>query len=419
MRVLLVHGKYFNSWEALGLGYIGAYLHRHAPGIELDFIQGCFDSDVALLDKAERADHVMFSCTTPTVAYARAAASGLWRVNPRAKLTIGGYHPSALPKDCLDLFDYAVVGEGEEAARRIVAGEAAPGVVHGTPVPFTPGLWPDRELIRNERNIEVAFGDTGKRITSVQSHRSCPFHCKYCLDGHHNALYDGIVSKLPMTFRPVDDLLDEIEVITERYRLDLLKFSDPTWNTKKKWVKEFCRRKIERGIKVPFYPNMHAEVADEEMFDLMAAAGCYEIAVGVESGSPKILAQIGKHTTVEGIRKTCGWAKARGILVRGYFILGMPDESDEDIRLTEQFAEELGLDEYGFTILCPYPGTQMYNADPDRFHDVDWAKTDEYSNDFWCTAHLSNAQLKEWQTRLVNRFRKKLTWHNRAVENSG
>ena len=211
------------------------------------------------------------------------------------------------------------------------------------------------------------------------------------------------------------DLLDEMEAVTRSYSLDLLKFSDPTWNTKVEWVVEFCREKIRRGFNVPFYPNIHAGMCTEEMFRYMAEANCYEIAVGVESGSPKILKQIGKGTTVEKIKRSVNWAKKAGILVRGYFILGMPEENEEDLKMTEQLADDLELDEYGFTILCPYPGTQMY--DPRKFSAVDWANADEYSNDFWQTNYLSNDQLKEWQKHLTKKFKEKLTWHNKAVQN--
>ena len=149
------------------------------------------------------------------------------------------------------------------------------------------------------------------------------------------------------------------------------------------------------------------------MMQAMRRAGCYEIAVGVESGSAKILKEIGKGTTLQSIRNCVAWAKAAGILVRGYFILGMPEERHEDLELTEQFAEELALAEYGFTILCPYPGTQMY--DPQAHAHIRWEHTDEYSNDFWATKYLTNRELKEWQARLVQKFSNRLTWHNRAM----
>ena len=146
------------------------------------------------------------------------------------------------------------------------------------------------------------------------------------------------------------------------------------------------------------------------MIELMAEAGCYEIALGVESGSPKILRQIGKGTTVKTITRAVKWAQKYDLIVRGYFILGMPEETDEDIRMTEEFAESLELDEYGFTILCPYPGTVMYNKK--KFIGIDWENTDEYSNDFWRTNYLTNQELKDWQKHLTDKFSDKLTWHN-------
>ena len=121
--------------------------------------------------------------------------------------------------------------------------------------------------------------------------------CKFCLDGFNKVLYDN-VRKAPMRYRPVLDLLDEIDSVSATYDLDLVKFSDPTWNTSVDWVMEFCKEKIRRGPNVPFYPNIHATICTEEMMQLMAEAGCYEIALGIESGSPKILKQIALQMAV-------------------------------------------------------------------------------------------------------------------------
>lgn len=415
MKVALVHGKYFNSWEALGLGYIGAYLKAHVKDIELDFYQGCFDDDETIIKGCSDADIVAFSCTTPTVPHSVKIAVALKEINPTIHTVVGGYHPSAVPAESLvDGIDQVVVGEGENAVLEIVKGKREK-VVHGRIMGSEELPWPDRELIRNERNIQVAYDDNKKRITSFQSHRACPFMCKFCADGYNKVLYGmgGGRGKAPVRYRDVHELLDEMQEVTRAYKLDLLKFSDPTWNTNVDWVNEFSREKIKRGFAAPFYPNIHASLCTEEMFSLMAEAGCYEIAIGVESGSPKILRQIGKGTTVKTIKSCVEWAKKAGILVRGYFILGMPDETDEDIMLTEKLADEMELDEYGFTILCPYPGAQMY--DPEKFRFIDWENTDEYSNDFWHTNHLSNQKLKEWQQYLVRKFSNKLTWHNKVI----
>jgi anaerobic magnesium-protoporphyrin IX monomethyl ester cyclase len=412
MKVTLVHGKYFNSWEALGLGYVGAYLKSHMKDIEVDFYQGCFDDDETIIQGCLDSDVVAFSCTTPTFPHAVSTARALKQINPAVHTVVGGYHPSAVPHDCLvEGIDQVVAGEGEAAMLDVVMGNRDK-IVRGRAMEFTELPWPDRDLIKNERNIQAAYGDNSKRITSFLGQRACPFMCKFCLDGFNKVLY-GEAKKAPVRHRPVSDLLDEMEEVVRAYRLDLVKFSDPTWNTDVDWVMDFCREKIRRGLLVPFYPNIHAALCTEQMIHLMAEAGCEQIAVGIESGSPKILKQIGKGLTLHSIRRCMEWAKKAGILVRGYFILGMPDETEEDLRLTESLAEELELDEYGFSLLCPYPGTQMY--DTIKHLPIDWELADEYSNDFWGTKHLTNHQLKEWQHYLSEKFREKLTWHNRLL----
>lgn len=403
MKVTLIHGKYFNSWEALGLGYIGAYLQKHVRDIELQFFQGFFDDSAIIIKEAQHSQIVAYSCTTPTFNYVKNIARQLKEINPKIKNVIGGYHPSAVPYTCLvPEIDHVVIGEGESALKKIFEGTEKK-IIMGEKLAFNQLPWPDRKLIKNERNIEIAYKDNNKRITSFHSHRGCPFMCRFCADGFNKVLY----GKGKIRHRDVHDLLDEMEAVGKEYQLDLMKFSDPTWNTDVNWVMDFCQEKIKRGFTIPFYPNIHAATCTEEMFQLMAEANCYEVAIGIESGSPKILRQIGKGTTIPKIKYSISWAKKAGILVRGYFLLGMPDETIEDLQLTDRLAEELELDEYGFTILCPYPGTQMY--DNEKFKAVNWEKADEYSNDFWESNFITNNHLKEIQHYFIEKYKNKLT----------
>ena len=97
MKITLVHGKYFNSWEALGLGYIAAYLKKHIPDIDLRFYQGCFDDEETIVKNGSECDIVVFSCTTPTFRYANEISRRITELNPKTRIVIGGYHPSAAP----------------------------------------------------------------------------------------------------------------------------------------------------------------------------------------------------------------------------------------------------------------------------------------------------------------------------------
>ena len=419
MKIVLVHGKYFNSWEALGLGYIGAHIKKIFPDADISFYQGCFDTEKDILSDSIDSDMVFFSCTSPSFKYCVDIATKIKAINSKVRIVIGGYHPSSLPEESLvPGIDQVVIGEGEQAVVDIIKGNTDK-IITGRRMKFNELDWPDRDLIKNHRNIEVAHKDTGQNITSFQSARACPFGCKYCADGYSSVMYGGRSAKIER--RDVDDLVSEIIDVKEKYKLDFFKFSDPTWNTNLKYTKDFCREKIRRKLTIPFYPNIHAKVVDDEMFRLMKEANCQEIGLGVESGSPKILSQIGKTTTKEDIKKAVELSHRHNIRVRGYFILGMPEETKEDLELTEAFADELDLDEYGFTILCPYPGTKMYHDNVDEFKSIDWSVTDEYINYFWKTNYLSNEELRDWQQKLTEKFKNRITWHNKVLmeENNG
>jgi radical SAM superfamily enzyme YgiQ (UPF0313 family) len=413
VKVVLVHGKFWNSWEALGLGYMAAYVHQYRPTVKFAFFQACFDSNADIYAACREADVVAFSCTSPAFKHAASLLPLIRKANPGIRAVIGGYHASALPQECLAAgFNQVVIGEGEQALMSIVDGYKA-RVVYGPPQRFESLPWPNRRLIRNERNIEVAAKDTGKRITSFQAHRGCPFLCKFCADGAEKVMFGGQAMRL--RHRPVDDLIEEICSVASEYRLDYFKFCDPTWNASAAWVDGFCEAKQRSPVAaLPFFANLHANCVTPEMVGAMRAAGCADIGIGIESGAEKVLASIGKGTTRESIARACAAVKGAGIHARGYFILGMPNETEADLEATERFAEELDLDEYGFSLLCPYPGTVFY--DLDRHGGIDWSKTDEYQNDFWRAETVSNARLKEWQARLKERFSKRITWHQRQEE---
>jgi radical SAM superfamily enzyme YgiQ (UPF0313 family) len=413
MKVVLVLGKYFNSWEALGLGYIASYLKREIEDIEMKFFHGSFDSEEEIILNSMNADYVFFSCTSPTFKYCLNLAHEIKNINPKVRTVFGGYHHSSLPQQTVsnDAVDQVVVGEGEQASVDILKGLRSE-IVFGQRMQFRNYVWPDRKLIKNERNIHVAYEHTGLNITSFQSVRCCPFKCKFCADG--NSVIYG--KNIKPCLRAAKDLLNEMEYVTKEYKLDFLKFCDATWNIDLDFVKSFCREKIKRNFQTPFFSNIHANVVDKEMFELMVEANCKEIGIGIESGSPKILKQIGKGTTVESISKACELAKEAGIeKIRGYFIIGMPDETDGDIRLTEKFAEILPIDEYGFTILCPYPGSLIYEENKEALQDIAWEDTDEYHNDFWETKTISNKELIEWQQRLTDKFSDSITWHQQQI----
>ena len=414
MKVTLIQPYYFNVWEAIGLGYIAAYCKKNYTGkLKLDFFQGYFDKDEDIIAEASKSDLVGFSCTSPSFVHGLRLAEQIKHKNTKTKIVFGGNHVSALKGLIQEqAIDQIVTGEGEQAFLEILQGNVDK-IVKGKPVNFSHLPWPDRDLIRNARTVDLCYQMTGQRISSFQANRVCPFHCSYCSEKAVTGIYNS--KSNPIRSRDVSDLLEEIESIAEKYKLDAFKFVDATFDTSAEYVISFCKEKIHRNNVLEWECMIHASLSKKEMFSWLRRANCRQINVGCESGSPRILNAMKKGVTPETLINVFDWAKENGIKRRAFFIIGMPEETEEDLLMTEELAERLMPDVFGVTILCPYPGSDLYNHDSMRF--VEWDKTDEYSNDFWSTSHFSNNQLKAWQKRLTDKFKNNLAWHHVAIAN--
>ncbi len=413
LKIALIQPKYFNIWEAIGLGYIAGYCKKNYRGsLEINYFQGYFDNDQLILKSLKDVDIVGFSCTSPTFGGALALARKLKEINKKASTVFGGFHPTALAEDLLSLdeVDQIVTGEGEKAFLSILEGNRSK-VIAGDPVDFNELRHPDREVIKNFREVDLCQKMIDKRITSFQSVRVCPFQCIFCAEKTITGKFDS--KKNPIRERAPADLLDEIEIVSKKYRLDMFKFVDATWNTSTKKVIDFCKEKIKRGNRLEWECNVHAALTSDEMFYWMKEANCNQINVGCESGSPKILKAMRKGITVDKIRDVFNQAKKHRLGRRAFFSIGMPEEDSGDIRLTEGLIEDIRPDVVGVTILCPYPGTDLY--DKERFSGIDWSNTDEYGNDFWRTNNLSNHELKYWQRYLTDKFKDNIAWHHKAI----
>jgi radical SAM superfamily enzyme YgiQ (UPF0313 family) len=254
--------------------------------------------------------------------------------------------------------------------------------------------FPDRVLIKQERNIKQAYKDNGIRIASIFSTRGCPFRCTFCAS--HS------VWSRKVRYRSADNILDEFEQVVNDLKIDFIKFSDDTFTIKKERVREFCEKKIKRNINTSWGCNIRADAVDGDLLRLMKRAGCQEVWIGVESGSPKILKEMKKNISLDKVKQVFQVTAEIGLFRRAYMLLGMPEESLEDIQLSEKIVDEIKPDAVGFTILAPFPGTSYYDS---KLHkNVDWAEVDEYRNRITKTKFLSNEELHQEQERLVSKY---------------
>ena len=396
MKVLLVSPYYQNIWEPLWAGYLISYCKHHNSDVEFDFCHGNFDTTPEILRKAFMSDVVAFSATSPTINGAVELARRIKSKNPKIVTVLGGWHVTT-SEDYFDCFDHYIFGEGEKVFSALLRGEYAPFIEVCTlsAVDFDELSWPDRKAIHQERHLQSCYEMSGERIISLQSRRGCPMSCVFCAEkcmtGHN------------VRVRNPEDVLDELDFIRSCYTFDKFKFVDPTWCYPKTAAYDFCEAKIKRGNTKPWEAMGHAAFLDKDILKLMKEANCCQINVGVENGCQSILNDMNKGVTVEKIKKVFKWCHELDLEIRGFFLLGMPNESFDTVNQTFDLIKEIRPDVFGMTILAPYPGTDFY--DKRKYSNVDWSYVDEYSNKIWRTKNFTNDDLKRIQKVFYRAFK--------------
>ena len=106
---------------------------------------------------------------------------------------------------------------------------------------------------------------------------------------------------------------------------------------------------------------MRLDTLDRELIQAMEASGCYSMAVGIESGSERVLNDMRKSLDIDTVRDKIELIKAHSrIRVTGFFLLGYPSEKRSDLEKTIKLSRELRLDRASFALFTPLPGTQIY-----------------------------------------------------------
>jgi radical SAM superfamily enzyme YgiQ (UPF0313 family) len=191
--------------------------------------------------------------------------------------------------------------------------------------------------------------------------------------------------------------------------VDRINFADDTFTISKKRIREFCAGMIADKMEIDWACNARVDTVDSELFALMKRAGCVEVWMGVESGSPKILQEIKKGATPQQIREAFRGAKAAGLKRRGYFMIGSESESFTTIRETEALIDAIKPDSLAFSILTPYPGCEEFERWKKHSGNtkIEWSETDLLETEavMMETRFLSKDDLKAEHQRLKEKYR--------------
>lgn len=402
----------------LGLASINAYVK--SKGYSTRFIDLAFcdlsDDDVAQIVKREQPRAVGITAVTTQIIPAVRLAQCIKRAAPRILTVLGGPHPAALPELSIQYpgVDLVVAGEGELAMVEILEGRdyqdilglcwMEDGVIRRNPqreplAPLDEAPAPDYEGLEIESYRHI-FELTGPAMP-VMSGRGCPFRCNFCAS-------DVVTNERTSRYLSPARFVDHIEDLYHRYGVRDFVFTDETFVLKSSRIFEICDEILSRGLKFSWVCQTRVNGIDPQVVAAMKRAGCKVMAVGIESGDPHILETIGKGIKKDRVTKSCEIISRSGILLEGFFILGLPHDTPETVQRTIDFALELPLDYAQFSMFIPLPGTPGFKMAVEgavlRFYANDWDDFSRYTYPLVESDALSRLQLKKLHSAALRSF---------------
>jgi anaerobic magnesium-protoporphyrin IX monomethyl ester cyclase len=384
------------AFPPLGIQTLAPVLRRAGHSVRMfdTCHPGMRVEDVSACARQERPDVIALSFLSVTAYPAlRRFALEVKSENPAVPIIVGGAFASINAREILadcPFIDHVGVGEGEELLLDYLENLRSPGkvaglvwrdggeVVRNAPRPLIQDLdafpYPDRTSLPidyvESLPLDVPAVLSLDRFCTMQTSRGCPYTCIYC---DIPSLAGG-----RWRSRSAEHVLGEMQELSDQgYRSIYL--TDDHFLLKRQRIADICNGIIDRKLAFRWGCEGRVDSVGVDQLPLMGRARCDMLAYGVESGTQKMLDRLGKRQRIEQIEHAVGEAKRHGIArVHGFFVIGSPGETAEDIRETFRFAARLPLDTFGFNRLAVYRGTPLWSDYARRglVDDVrDWDKT--------------------------------------------
>jgi anaerobic magnesium-protoporphyrin IX monomethyl ester cyclase len=290
-----------------------------------------------------------------------------------------GTHVTPMTRETMEPYpslDFVLRGEPELTLVELI-GTLESSILHPPPSTLHPlsairGLaWrrngeivinPDRLFIKNLDDLPLPRHDLlpldRYRIpmvkgpyTFVVTSRGCPAGCKFCIK-HVNYHYS-------VRIRSPENIIQELWLLHDLGIHNIHMYAD-LFTVNRDQVIGLCNLILEEGLKIRWTCNSRVDFVDEEMLGLMGRSGCWMISWGIESANEGILRRVRKGYRPAQAAQALRWARAASIKNWGYFIIGLPGETEETIQQTIQFSKSLPLDLALFHIAAPHPGTPFF-----------------------------------------------------------
>ena len=186
---------------------------------------------------------------------------------------------------------------------------------------------------------------------NVVTTRGCPYLCNWCAKPVYGNTYHS---------RSPENVVAELRMLRERYRVDHFWFCDDILGLKTRWLVAFADAVASAGIRTPFLCQTRADLMTRENVAALERAGAREVWLGAESGSQRILDDMQKGITVGQTRSAVKELRRCGIRVGLFLQFGYSGEDWSEVQATRAMVRELLPDDIGVSVSYPLPGTRYH-----------------------------------------------------------
>lgn len=364
----------------IGLASLAAVLENESMDVKV------IDNNLLELDTAQLVERITviqpsvvgINCDLVTINSVAELVSALKHI--RVPVVVGGPEANIHPGETFTKTnpDYCVYGEAERTLPQLCralqehgsspkAMQAIRGLVYRTDGNTTV-ITPPQPLIEDLDTLPFlalhAFDLSGYRRTdrflsvspvdSLFTSRGCPFHCSFC----SNETAWGNRWRAMSAPR----IADEIEYMMKRYGTRGVYFKDDIFTLDRKRVHDLCALIRKRHLNIKWACESRADSLDDELVRDMRSAGCEAVWFGVESGSQRMLDQLGKGVTLSRIRESFQLCKKHKLTTGASIMIGIPGETPDETMRTLWFALKLHPSIVLINIFLGIPGSPIYET---------------------------------------------------------